>query len=171
MKYEAGKAGASKAEVRSAVKSVGNSRKTVEDKLGKKRRRRPGVRLTLSAPGARRGLPGVGQPSRVAVRPGRRKLRLQCCYAGWIDAVGSVHPGAGYLHLLLLVSTSLEEPPSRCPGGCASCAGGRSRASTRRPGSRLERPRRTYRTHKRIEVTAEHGKADRQDLAVRQWRL
>ena len=36
MKYEAGKAGASKAEVRSAVKSVGNSRKTVEDKLGKK---------------------------------------------------------------------------------------------------------------------------------------
>ena len=33
---EAGKTGASKAEVRSAVKSVGNSRKNVEDKLGKK---------------------------------------------------------------------------------------------------------------------------------------
>jgi hypothetical protein len=36
VKYEAGKTGASKAEVKSAVKSVGNSRKKVEDKLGKK---------------------------------------------------------------------------------------------------------------------------------------
>ncbi|RUU09081.1 DUF3606 domain-containing protein [Mesorhizobium sp. M7A.T.Ca.TU.009.01.3.2] len=35
VKYEAGKTGASKAEVKSAVKSVGNSRKKVEDKLGK----------------------------------------------------------------------------------------------------------------------------------------
>jgi hypothetical protein len=36
VKYEAGKTGASKDEVKSAVKSVGNSRKKVEDKLGKK---------------------------------------------------------------------------------------------------------------------------------------
>jgi len=36
VKYEAGKTGASKAEVKSAVKSVGNSRKKVEGKLGKK---------------------------------------------------------------------------------------------------------------------------------------
>lgn len=36
VKYEAGKTGASKAAVKSAVKSVGNSRKKVEDKLGKK---------------------------------------------------------------------------------------------------------------------------------------
>lgn len=36
VKYEAGKTGATKAEVKSAVKSVGNSRKKVEDKLGKK---------------------------------------------------------------------------------------------------------------------------------------
>lgn len=36
MKYEAGKTGASKADVKSAVKSVGNSRKKVEDELGKK---------------------------------------------------------------------------------------------------------------------------------------
>ena len=36
VKYEAGKAGASKAEVKSAVKSVGNSRKKVDDKLDKK---------------------------------------------------------------------------------------------------------------------------------------
>jgi hypothetical protein len=36
VKYEAGKTGASKADVKSAVKSVGNSRKKVEDKLGKK---------------------------------------------------------------------------------------------------------------------------------------
>jgi hypothetical protein len=36
VKYEAGKTGAGKAEVKSAVKSVGNSRKKVEDKLGKK---------------------------------------------------------------------------------------------------------------------------------------
>jgi hypothetical protein len=36
VKYEAGKTGASKAEVKSAVKSAGNSRKQVEDKLGKK---------------------------------------------------------------------------------------------------------------------------------------
>lgn len=36
VKYEAGKSGASKAEVKSAVKSVGNSRKKVEAKLGKK---------------------------------------------------------------------------------------------------------------------------------------
>ncbi len=36
MKYEAGKTGASKADVKSAVKSVGNSRKKVEDKLRKK---------------------------------------------------------------------------------------------------------------------------------------
>ncbi|MER8581187.1 DUF3606 domain-containing protein [Mesorhizobium sp. M1423] len=36
MKYEAGKTGASKAEVKSAVKSLGNSRKKVEDELGKK---------------------------------------------------------------------------------------------------------------------------------------
>ncbi|TGV80789.1 DUF3606 domain-containing protein, partial [Mesorhizobium sp. M00.F.Ca.ET.158.01.1.1] len=33
VKYEVGKTGASKAEVKSAVKSVGNSRKKVEDKL------------------------------------------------------------------------------------------------------------------------------------------
>ncbi len=36
VKYEAGKTGASKTEVKTAVKSVGNSRKKVEDKLGKK---------------------------------------------------------------------------------------------------------------------------------------
>ena len=36
VKYQAGKTGASKADVKSAVKSVGNSRKKVEDKLGKK---------------------------------------------------------------------------------------------------------------------------------------
>ncbi|TIL65623.1 DUF3606 domain-containing protein [Mesorhizobium sp.] len=36
VKYEAGKTGASKADVKSAVKSVGNSRKKVEDKLGRK---------------------------------------------------------------------------------------------------------------------------------------
>ncbi|MBZ9739713.1 MULTISPECIES: DUF3606 domain-containing protein [unclassified Mesorhizobium] len=36
VKYESGKTGASKAEVRSTVRSVGNSRKAVEDKLGKK---------------------------------------------------------------------------------------------------------------------------------------
>ena len=33
--YEAGKTGASRQEVRAAVKEVGNSRKKVEDKLGK----------------------------------------------------------------------------------------------------------------------------------------
>ena len=36
VKYEAGKTGASKSDVKSAVKSVGNSRRKVEDKLGKK---------------------------------------------------------------------------------------------------------------------------------------
>mgnify|MGYP000977726247 CR=1 FL=1 len=36
VKYEAGKTGASKADVKAAVKSVGNSRKKVEDRLGKK---------------------------------------------------------------------------------------------------------------------------------------
>lgn len=36
VKYEAGKTGASKSDVKSAVKSVGNSRKKVEDKLDKK---------------------------------------------------------------------------------------------------------------------------------------
>lgn len=36
VKYEAGKTGSSKAEVKSAVKSAGNSRKKVEEKLGKK---------------------------------------------------------------------------------------------------------------------------------------
>ncbi|TIX45779.1 MAG: DUF3606 domain-containing protein, partial [Mesorhizobium sp.] len=36
MKYEASKTGASKADVKSAVKSLGNSRKKVEDKLGRK---------------------------------------------------------------------------------------------------------------------------------------
>jgi hypothetical protein len=36
VKYEAGKTGASKADVKSTVKSVGNSRKKVEDKLGKR---------------------------------------------------------------------------------------------------------------------------------------
>ncbi|MER8370425.1 DUF3606 domain-containing protein [Mesorhizobium sp. M1378] len=36
MKYEASKTGASKADVKSAVKSLGNSRKEVEDKLGRK---------------------------------------------------------------------------------------------------------------------------------------
>jgi len=35
VKYEAGKTGASKAEVKSTVKSVGNSRKKVEGKLKK----------------------------------------------------------------------------------------------------------------------------------------
>ncbi len=35
VKYEAGKTGASKSEVKSAVKSEGNSRKKVEKKLGK----------------------------------------------------------------------------------------------------------------------------------------
>jgi len=37
VKYEAGKTGASKDEVKSAVKSVGNSRKKVEEKLMDKR--------------------------------------------------------------------------------------------------------------------------------------
>jgi hypothetical protein len=36
VKYEAGKTGATKGEVRSAVKSAGNSRKKVEETLGKK---------------------------------------------------------------------------------------------------------------------------------------
>ena len=36
VKYEARKTGASKGDIKSAVKSVGNSRKKVEDKLGKK---------------------------------------------------------------------------------------------------------------------------------------
>ena len=36
VKYEAGKTGASKAEVKSAVKSVGNSREKVEEKLSKR---------------------------------------------------------------------------------------------------------------------------------------
>ena len=36
VKYEAGKTGASKAEVKDAVKSAGHSRTKVEDKLGKK---------------------------------------------------------------------------------------------------------------------------------------
>lgn len=36
VKYEAGKTGASKSDVKSAVKVVGNSRKKVEEKLGKK---------------------------------------------------------------------------------------------------------------------------------------
>ncbi|MER8473862.1 DUF3606 domain-containing protein [Mesorhizobium sp. M0306] len=36
MKYEAGKTGANKADVKSAVKSLGNTRKKVEDKLGRK---------------------------------------------------------------------------------------------------------------------------------------
>jgi Protein of unknown function (DUF3606) len=36
VKYAAGKTGASKAEVKSAVKSVGNNRNKVEDKLDKK---------------------------------------------------------------------------------------------------------------------------------------
>jgi Protein of unknown function (DUF3606) len=36
VKYEAGKTRASKAEVKAAVKAVGNSRKKVEGKLGKK---------------------------------------------------------------------------------------------------------------------------------------
>ena len=35
VRYEANKTGASKDEVKSAVKSAGNSRKKVEDKLGK----------------------------------------------------------------------------------------------------------------------------------------
>jgi hypothetical protein len=35
VKYEAGKTGASKGEVRQAVKDVGNSRKKVEDRLSK----------------------------------------------------------------------------------------------------------------------------------------
>lgn len=35
VKYEAGKTGASKAEVKSVVKSVGNSRKKVEEELKK----------------------------------------------------------------------------------------------------------------------------------------
>jgi hypothetical protein len=35
VKYEAGKTGASKDAVRQAVKEVGNSRKKVEDRLGK----------------------------------------------------------------------------------------------------------------------------------------
>lgn len=34
VRYESGKRGASKSEVKSAVKSVGNSRKKVENKLG-----------------------------------------------------------------------------------------------------------------------------------------
>lgn len=36
VKYEAGKSGASRAEVKDAVKSAGNSRTKVENKLGKK---------------------------------------------------------------------------------------------------------------------------------------
>jgi hypothetical protein len=36
VKYEAGKTGASKAEVKDAVKSSGNSRKAVEEKLATK---------------------------------------------------------------------------------------------------------------------------------------
>jgi hypothetical protein len=36
VRYEAGKTGASKAEVKSAVKAAGNSRKKVEDELRKK---------------------------------------------------------------------------------------------------------------------------------------
>ena len=36
VKYEAAKTGASKSEVKDAVKSEGNSRKAVEEKLGKK---------------------------------------------------------------------------------------------------------------------------------------
>jgi hypothetical protein len=36
VKYEAGKTGASKGEVKQAVKSVGNSRTKVEEKLGRK---------------------------------------------------------------------------------------------------------------------------------------
>ena len=36
VKYEAGKTGASKSEVKDAVKSEGNSQKAVEEKLGKK---------------------------------------------------------------------------------------------------------------------------------------
>lgn len=36
VRYEAGKTGASKDEVKSAVKSAGNSRKKVEAELGKK---------------------------------------------------------------------------------------------------------------------------------------
>jgi hypothetical protein len=36
VRYEAGKTGASKDAVKSAVRSMGNSRKKVEDKLGKK---------------------------------------------------------------------------------------------------------------------------------------
>ena len=36
VKYAAGKAGASKAEVKSTVRAVGNSRKKVEEKLGRK---------------------------------------------------------------------------------------------------------------------------------------
>jgi len=35
VRYEAGKTGASKSEVKSAVKEVGNSRKKVEEKLSK----------------------------------------------------------------------------------------------------------------------------------------
>lgn len=35
VKYEAGKTGASKSDVKAAVKEVGNSRKKVEQKLGK----------------------------------------------------------------------------------------------------------------------------------------
>ncbi|MER8409534.1 DUF3606 domain-containing protein [Mesorhizobium sp. M1307] len=36
MKYEASKTGASKADVKSAVKSVANTRNKVDDKLGRK---------------------------------------------------------------------------------------------------------------------------------------
>ncbi len=36
VKYEAGKTGATKADVKSAVKSVGNTRKKIEDKLDSK---------------------------------------------------------------------------------------------------------------------------------------
>jgi len=36
VQYAAGKSGASKSDVKTAVKSVGNSRKKVEEKLGKK---------------------------------------------------------------------------------------------------------------------------------------
>ncbi|MEI8696908.1 DUF3606 domain-containing protein [Mesorhizobium sp. ISC15] len=49
VKYEAGKTGASKADVKSAVKSVGNSRKKVEDKLARSEPR-PQGRWSASPP-------------------------------------------------------------------------------------------------------------------------
>ena len=53
VKYEAGKTGASKAEVKSAVKSVGNSRKKVEEKLRQEVNRRPRRMLACHrAPGS-----------------------------------------------------------------------------------------------------------------------